>query len=311
MTCRSEPADLPRVDPALRQPRSGGLRAVTLVAMLLAPAGCQTANYSATRLPEPLRAAAAQPNSSINLARIAGHGANSSQIGAGDLLDITIASGASEEQPEPVQSRVSHDGTVSVPLIGPVTVAGVEPFQAEQRVAATAVERGIYRQPYVTLTVAAQAVNRVTVLGAVAEPGVHELPRGASDLVGALGGRRRDVGGGRHRGRDPPPRFALLLSGRHPPVRFAGARWGRARLLRPAGHPAGQSASHRPRRRWLANRPIPAFLSYSPNPRPVRGRSASTWHKPIKATALTTTWATATSSWCCRRRSDSSTSPAW
>jgi polysaccharide export outer membrane protein len=79
-----------------------------------------------------------------------------------------------------------RDGAVMVPLVGVVAVVGLEPPEAEQRIAAAAVERGIYRQPFVTLRVAERAVNRVTVLGAVAEPGVVELPRGASDLVGAL-----------------------------------------------------------------------------------------------------------------------------
>ncbi len=186
MSCRSEPVAA-LAFAAVRTPHGGLLAALAVAAMVAAAGGCQTANYKATRLPEPLRATAAQPNSSINLARIAGRGSNSSHIGPGDLLNVTIASGASDEKPEPVQARVAQNGTVLVPLIGPVDVAGLEPVQAEQRVAAAAVERGIYRHPYVTLSVTAQAVNRVTVLGAVAEPGVHELPRGSSDLVTALG----------------------------------------------------------------------------------------------------------------------------
>jgi polysaccharide export outer membrane protein len=109
-----------------------------------------------------------------------------SQIGPGDLLDITIVSGSSTEQILPVPARVAGDGTVMVPLIGPVPVGGLEPFAAEQRIAAAAIERGIYRQPYVTLTVKEQYVNRVTVLGAVKEPGLVALPRGSCDLAGAL-----------------------------------------------------------------------------------------------------------------------------
>jgi polysaccharide export outer membrane protein len=184
MTNRSEPATCLCI---IRRLRGNRLRVLVLILTLLAPAGCRTANYTAAGLPQPLRVPTTQPSSAINLARMAGDGSSTSQIGPGDLLDVTIASGLSDEQPEPVQIRVSDDGAASVPLIGPVSVSGLEPFQAEQRIASAAVERGVYRQPYVTLTVAAQAVNRVTVLGAVAEPGVHELPRGASNLANALG----------------------------------------------------------------------------------------------------------------------------
>jgi len=75
---------------------------------------------------------------------------------------------------------------VMVPMIGAVPIGGVEPAVAEQRIAAAGIERGIYRQPYVTLTISEHAVNRVTVMGAVVKPGVVELPCGACDLASAL-----------------------------------------------------------------------------------------------------------------------------
>ena len=120
-----------------------------------------------------------------------------SQIGPGDLLDITIVSGSGTEQILPVPARVAQDGTVMVPLIGPVPVGGLEPVAAEQRIAAAAIERGVYRQPYVTLTVKEQHVNRITVLGAVKEPGLVSLSRSSCDLAGALaaaGGLTEDAG---------------------------------------------------------------------------------------------------------------------
>jgi polysaccharide biosynthesis/export protein len=82
-------------------------------------------------------------------------------------------------------------------LVGMVHVAGMEPSEAEQQIAAAAIQRNVYRQPSVTLQVTEQAVNRVTVLGAVASPGVHALPRGSSDLVSALaaaGGLTEEAG---------------------------------------------------------------------------------------------------------------------
>jgi polysaccharide export outer membrane protein len=95
-----------------------------------------------------------------------------------------------------VLARVSQNGNVNVPLIGEVPVAGIEPFEAGERIAAAAVQRGVYRQPAVVLKVEEPAVNRVTVLGAVTKPGVKKVPRGSSDVlsaVAAAGGFSKDA----------------------------------------------------------------------------------------------------------------------
>jgi protein involved in polysaccharide export with SLBB domain len=159
--------------------------------------GCRTANYSAKQLPQELLVPPAPAETGINLERMGGAGVGTSQIGTGDLVQITIVSGSGDERVTPVPARVAADGTVLVPLIGAVPVGGLEPVAAEQRIAHAAIDRGIYRQPYVTLEVVEPAVNRVTVLGAVAKPGVVELPRGACDLASALagaGGLSKDAG---------------------------------------------------------------------------------------------------------------------
>jgi polysaccharide export outer membrane protein len=154
--------------------------------MVVAFVGCRTANYTAANLPEALRVQPVPVTKGINLARLNRGGSGTSQLGPGDLVEVTIVSGTGDEEVKPIPARVANDGTVMVPLIGAVNVTGLEPFAAEQQIAAAAVERGIYRQPYVTLRVEQQAVNRVTVMGAVSNPGVVELPRGASDLLAAL-----------------------------------------------------------------------------------------------------------------------------
>jgi polysaccharide biosynthesis/export protein len=167
-----------------------------LLAALLGLSGCRTAAYRAANLPVQLQARTARHTNEINLAGMSSQGTGSSQIGPGDLVEITIASGNSQEESDPIQGRVSQDGKVMVPLMGEISVAGMEPFDAGERIAAVAVERGIYRQPSVVLKVTEQAVNHVTVLGAVKEPGVLALPRGSSDLlsaVAAAGGLTEDA----------------------------------------------------------------------------------------------------------------------
>ena len=124
-------------------------------------------------------------------------GQRSHAIGPGDLLEVSILSGMASEEPEPHQGRVREDGHLEVPYVGAVAVAGLEPVEAGQQIASVAVDRGVFVSPQVTVTVAEQATNRVTVLGAVEEPGVQEVPRSACDLLGAIaaaGGFTADAG---------------------------------------------------------------------------------------------------------------------
>jgi polysaccharide export outer membrane protein len=159
--------------------------AIALALCVATVAGCKTVDYTAANLPAELLAVP-QPNTDINLERMVGSSVGTSQIGPDDLVQITIVSGNGEERAAPMPARVAGDGTVMVPLVGSVRVGGLEPVVAEKRIAAAAIERGIYRQPYVTLTVTEPAVNHVTVLGAVEKPGVVKLSRGSCDLASAL-----------------------------------------------------------------------------------------------------------------------------
>lgn len=110
----------------------------------------------------------------------------SARIGLGDLLAVSINSGLKEESSRPFEIRVAHDGTLLVPLVGDVPVAGMEPEEAGRQIAEIAIRRGVYRQPYVTVQSIEQAMNHVTVLGAVTKPGSYKLARGSSDLISAL-----------------------------------------------------------------------------------------------------------------------------
>jgi polysaccharide export outer membrane protein len=167
------------------------------IALALSVAGCGAPAFRAGSLPPNFRTVQRTPSGAINLAGIAAPGGGESQINGGDLLEVTVASGRDDETVTPVATRVSDSGAADIPLIGPVQVGGLEPFEASQAVAQAAVERGIFLRPHVTLEIKTRAVNRVTVMGAVEEPGVHKLPRSSSDLVKALamaGGLTADAG---------------------------------------------------------------------------------------------------------------------
>lgn len=157
-----------------------------LVGALVSQGGCQTAAVRARNLPNEFRAVRSAQTKSIDLSRFSTPGTSETIIAPSDLLEISLSSGRNDEDVAPFAARVAENGTVQIPVVGTVMVGGLDAYQAGHNIELAAIERGMYRHPMVTVNFKSKAVNHITVLGAVNEPGAHELPRGGSDLVSAL-----------------------------------------------------------------------------------------------------------------------------
>jgi polysaccharide export outer membrane protein len=168
-----------------------------LLLSALSVTGCRNAMFQAHNLPLDLRARPSVGDVSFNMARMTGNGYDNSLIGPDDLLDVTVVTGRDNEEARPVAVRVGKEGAVEVSPIGPVQVGGLDPVDAGQLIASTAIERGIYVQPNVTVEFKKKAVNHITVLGAVEKPGLIEVPRNSCDVVSAIamaGGVSKEAG---------------------------------------------------------------------------------------------------------------------
>ncbi len=88
------------------------------------------------------------------------------------------------------ETRVAANGTIDVPLIGEVKVAGMRPIDAERKVAGLLRQGGFVKQAQVTLVVTQFRSQQVAVLGNVNHPGKYplELPYTVSDVVALAGG---------------------------------------------------------------------------------------------------------------------------
>ena len=158
-----------------------------LLLTLLPGVGCANRVIKARRMPAQFQAPEVTNAKVADLSRLSMSTTPSSLIEPEDVVDVTISSGLEEAgriTPTPV--RVDNNGVATIALVGQVPLAGLEPFQAEQRIANAAIERGLFKAPQVTVTMRKKAVNRVTVVGAVKEQGIKELPRGQSTLLAAL-----------------------------------------------------------------------------------------------------------------------------
>lgn len=163
------------------------LQVLAICALAAPPTGCARRVVAARRLPDRWQAAEVTNAKVLDIGRLSVPVAKSSLIEPEDVVDVAINSGLEQAaQAAPVPIRVGADGVVSLALIGDVELAGLEPHDAEQRIATAAVERGIYKSPQVTVTMRKKAINQITVLGAVERPGVIEVPRSQSTLLAAL-----------------------------------------------------------------------------------------------------------------------------
>ncbi|MGB6131180.1 MAG: polysaccharide biosynthesis/export family protein [Acidobacteriaceae bacterium] len=107
-------------------------------------------------------------------------------IGPGDLLHVTIL-----REPELDQRvRVLDSGEISLALAGNLSVQGLTPAQAAQRIAGRYRDGQFLLHPEVSVLVEEYATELVTILGQVAHPGAIRLdaPRSLIEVLSLAGG---------------------------------------------------------------------------------------------------------------------------
>ena len=164
---------------------------------LLGGTGCAQHRYAARDLPCEYQAAPIVNPQTLDLSGLAGPSLSSELVAPGDVLSVSIAGGITSDEIVELSLRVQDNGAAVLPQIGPVPLAGLDMGEAERSIAGACIQSGLYRRPQVTVTEKRQRLNRVTVVGAVEEPGTKELPRGSSFLLEALvaaGGIAEDAG---------------------------------------------------------------------------------------------------------------------
>lgn len=140
-------------------------------------------SVTAEAAPPALPAVAAAP--------VAPLGADGLRLGPNDLLEITVF-----EAPELSRSvRVGGTGVISLPLLGEVAAAGLTPRELEQQLEQTLRARYI-RDPHVSVQISEMQSHAVSVVGAVAKPGVFQIreSRPLLELIAMAGGLSPEAG---------------------------------------------------------------------------------------------------------------------
>ncbi len=92
------------------------------------------------------------------------------QIGAKDLLQISVF-----EVPElNITVRVSENGMISLPLLGEIRAEGLNRLQLEKELA-TRLEKNYLKNAQVTIFIKEFQSKKISIMGAVKNPGQHDL----------------------------------------------------------------------------------------------------------------------------------------
>ncbi len=108
------------------------------------------------------------------------------RIGADDVLAVEFFGNTELNR----KVRVLQDGSISLPLLGRLLIGGLTPGEAQDKIATMLSEKGLVRNPQVTIFVEELKSRGVYVQGAVENPGVYQIPGGGRllDMIGLAGG---------------------------------------------------------------------------------------------------------------------------
>jgi polysaccharide biosynthesis/export protein len=173
----------------------GGL--VCAMTALLA-AGCASTEhrYMAQHLPDELQASAWQAPCTVDLSQTVAR-LTPPKFDAGDELEVVLATGLGSADVTRIKAIIADDGTVELPVLGRIAIAGTTGEGARQAVVQACHRDGIHQSSVVQISLQRARQHQITVTGAVQHPGIYTLPRQCSDLISALaaaGGVCRDAG---------------------------------------------------------------------------------------------------------------------
>lgn len=105
-------------------------------------------------------------------------GQDDTTLGAGDLFEVRVYG----EDDLSTNYRVAQDGTIDFPYIGRIRVAGLEPTEIADLLKERLRDGGILVNPHVSVLVTEYGSKRITVTGAVRNPGNYAVVPGLTAL---------------------------------------------------------------------------------------------------------------------------------
>lgn len=156
----------------------------------LALTGCfvplHTYSMPVNELPEVYRAPTRTFSPQLNLSKLSPDVPTEYILGPGDSLQALIPGLFTRGEIIPLTVQVGGDGTVTLPLLEPVKVTGMNLAEAQQAIDDAYTSNDILTNPRVNTSLAARYSVSVSVIGEVTRPGVYELSRYENDVAHAI-----------------------------------------------------------------------------------------------------------------------------
>lgn len=108
------------------------------------------------------------------------------RVGPEDLLEISIFEWELREETKTAVFRVAESGKISMPVIGELQVGGKTVEQIRASVEGRLRDGGFIKHPRVAVNIREYRSKRVSVVGAVEEPGAYTLRENVTSLLDAI-----------------------------------------------------------------------------------------------------------------------------
>ena len=119
------------------------------------------------------------------------------QVGADDVLEISIFEWEANEQTKTLKLRVSETGVVSLPVVGALKVAGKSVQEIQKMIEDELVGQNVLQAPRVGVWVSEFRSRQVSVIGSVNQPGSYAIHQNVTTLLNMLtlaGGPQESAG---------------------------------------------------------------------------------------------------------------------
>ena len=113
--------------------------------------------------------------------------AQTEKLGVGDTVRVSVH----QQADLTTEARISERGTIAMPLVGELKLAGLSQREAAAAIAASLKDGKYLKNPQVSVALTAVRSRQVSVLGEVARPGRYALDDTSSrltDVIAAAGG---------------------------------------------------------------------------------------------------------------------------
>ena len=163
---------------------------VAFAALVSSLPGCYaplvTKAIPARTLPDEFRVPLRTGGPRLNLSALTMQPPQDYLLGPNDILGVTIPGLYEQAEVLPLRMQVMADGRISLPLVGPVSVQGLNLLQAQQAITAAYAD-GFIIDPRVNVELMQKSTTSVLVLGQVTQPGTYALPKYENDVGHAIG----------------------------------------------------------------------------------------------------------------------------